>query len=174
MADAITKAELLDKLREGEKSLVDQLSKLPATAFDGGVYENGWNGRQILAHIAAIEWTYPKLIDVAKSPPAPKPAATEKPKTDLPTRAAGGGIDSYNDRSISRYADKSAQELLEIFRENRKTTIATIEAEDDAVFAMPVKSAGGITGPLANVINMVAIMHVSGHVNDIVKGSQAG
>jgi hypothetical protein len=163
--EPITKPQLLAALRLGEKDIIDKLSSLPAERFDEGRYENGWNGRQILAHITAIEWTYPKLIDVARG--ADKPAE-KKPDTRPPTRTASGGINSYNDRSIERYADASAEELLEIFRKNRATTIAAVEATEDDVFLREVKSAGGIQGPLGTVFNYVAVMHVAGHVNDIV------
>jgi hypothetical protein len=162
--ETITKPQLLAALRQGEKDLIDKLSHLPAERFEEGRYENGWNGRQILAHITAIEWTYPKLIDVARNADAPvdqKPAAP-------PTRTASGGINSYNDRSIARYADTSAEELLEIFRKNRATTIAVVEATDDGLFLREVKSAGGIQGPLGAVFNYVAVLHVQTHVNDIV------
>lgn len=163
--EPITKPQLLAALRRGEKDVIDKLSGLPAERFEAGRYENGWNGRQILAHITAIEWTYPKLIDVARG--AEKPAE-KKPDSPPPTRTASGGINSYNDRSIERYADNSAEELLEIFRKNRAATIAAVEATDDDLFLREVKSAGGIQGPLGTVFNYVAVMHVTGHVNDIV------
>ena len=47
------------------------VSSLPPARLEEGRYENGWNGRQILAHIASIEWSYPRLIDIARTPPAP-------------------------------------------------------------------------------------------------------
>jgi hypothetical protein len=163
--ETITKPQLLAALRQGEKDAIDKLSALPSERFEEGRYENGWNGRQILAHITAIEWTYPKLIDVARNADAP---AEKKPGPQPPTRAAGGGINSYNDRSIERYADTSVPELLDVFRKNRATTIAAIEAADDDLFLQQVKSAGGIRGPLGYVLNLVAVMHVAGHINDIV------
>ena len=160
-ADA--KSKLLESLRSSGKELLSKLEGLPAEALDAGCYENGWNGRQVLAHIAAIEWTYPRLIDIARNgPPEKKPeaAATSKP--------AKGGINSYNDRQIERYAGATVAELLEIFRKNRETTISTIEATEDELFAIEIKSAGGIKGPLATVLNMVAVMHVGVHVNDVL------
>jgi Mycothiol maleylpyruvate isomerase N-terminal domain len=163
--ETITRPQLLAALRQGEKDALDKLGALPTERFEEGRYENGWNGRQILAHITAIEWTYPKLIDVARNADAP---AEKKPESQPPTRAAGGGINSYNDRSIERYANTSVPELLDVFRKNRATTIAAIEAADDELFLQQVKSAGGIRGPLGYVLNMIAVMHVAGHINDIV------
>jgi hypothetical protein len=169
MADFVTKGELLEKLRLGEKEIVEKLDGLPAEAFEKGAYENGWNGRQVLAHIAGIEWTYPKLLDVARNAGQPE-QKVEKPK-ETAAKPASGGINSYNDRTVERYKDNSAAELLDIFKENRANTIAAIEAADEELFAVPVRSAGGIPGPLGTVLNFVAVLHVEGHVNDIVSAA---
>ncbi len=165
MADqpAVSKSQLLANLRSGGEELLSKLEELPAGALEAGCYENGWNGRQVLAHIAAIEWTYPRLIDLARNGPPEK-----KPEATATSRPAKGGINSYNDRQIERYADATTAELLDIFRKNRETTISTIEATEDELFATEVKSAGGVKGPLGMVLNFVAVMHVNTHVNDVL------
>ena len=115
------KAQLLATLRSSGKELLSKLEGLPAEALEAGCYESGWNGRQVLAHIAAIEWTYPRLIDIARNGPPEK-----KPEATATSKPAKGGINSYNDRQIERYADATVAELLDIFRKNRATTISTI------------------------------------------------
>ena len=42
-----------------------------------------------------------------------------------------------------------------------------MEAADDALFARTIRSAGGVTGPLALVFLRVAVEHVLGHARDI-------
>jgi hypothetical protein len=165
----VTKQQLLDNLRHGERSALEKLAVLPAEAFEAGCYENGWNGRQILAHIAAIEWTYPKLIELARSGPAPE--KKEGPTGEPASRPPSGGIDSYNQRQIERYAGASVAELLETFRKNRATTIAAIDATEEDLFLQPVKSAGGVRGPLGTVLNYIAFLHVNSHVDDITAGA---
>jgi hypothetical protein len=182
-----SKAELLEALRSSGERIVTDLGALPAASFEEGRYESGWNGRQILAHIASIEWTYPRLLDVARegSPDAPKPPApgakpAEVRRTEpaeapgVPTRTAQGGILSYNDRQVEKRAEASVAELLEEFQRNRAATIAAVEAADESLLAKPVRSAGGITGALAGVINAVAVLHVLSHANDIVGEATAG
>lgn len=164
--ETVTKERLLDGLRQSGADALAKLSAIPPARFEEGAYENGWNARQVLAHIAAIEWTYPRLLDVARE--GDKPREEKKADAAPPQRIATGGIDNYNQRSIERYADASVAELLEVFKKNRETTIAVIEAADDELFLKHVKSAGGIPGPLGTVLNYVAVMHVNGHVNDIV------
>jgi hypothetical protein len=160
-----SKTELLEKLRANRDEVVSKLRAIPSEQYEEGRYESGWNGRQILAHIAAIEWSYPRLIDVAREAQAPKPEA-DKP-ADPAHRPARGGINDYNERQVEKRAQMSVEELIAEFEQNRATTIAAFEQADDSLLSQPIKSAGGITGPLADVVSMVAVMHVGQHARDI-------
>ncbi|HEY8172047.1 MAG TPA: maleylpyruvate isomerase N-terminal domain-containing protein [Dehalococcoidia bacterium] len=171
-----TKQSLIEALRSTGDRAVAALRAVPADAWDGGRYENGWTARQILAHVAAIEWTYARLIDVARggdAPPATVPAASEVKRTtpeESPQHASRpprGGIDDYNARQVEKRAALPVAELISELETNRAATIAAVERADDALFDTPIRSAGGITGPLADVIRAVAIEHVMGHVSDI-------
>ena len=157
-----SKADLLQALRESRDFVLETVRALSPERLEEGRYENGWNGRQILAHIASIEWSYPRLIDIARDATA-APAAG----TDLPTRTMKGGNDSYNDRQVAKRAHLSPAELLAEFERNRATTIAAVEAADEALFARQIRSAGGITGTLAHVFHRVAVVHVLDHARDI-------
>jgi hypothetical protein len=174
-----TKIELLQALRSSGREVVERVGALPPAALEEGRYERGWNGRQILAHMASIEWTYAKLFDVAREAPAvaaPVTASTQVRRTEpgetpnTPTRIAQGGIDSYNERQVAKRADATVAELLEEFQQNRAATIAAVEATDEVLLARPIRSAGGVTGPLASVVNAVAVQHVLAHANDIAGG----
>ena len=89
-------------------------------------------------------------------------------KSKVPTRTAQGGIDSYNERQVAKRAEATVEELLKEFKTNRAATIASVEAADEELFGREIRSAGGITGVLADVIYAVAVQHVRGHVNDII------
>ena len=136
-----------------------------------GCYEGGWNGRQILAHVASIEWSYPRLIEIART--APEPDAAPPADGALPTRAMRGGNDAYNDRQVAKRAHLSAAELLDEFERNRAATIAAVEAAEESLFARRIRSAGGIVGPLAMVFQQVAVLHVLGHARDLA-GTSTG
>lgn len=174
MTKRTTKAGLLDALRTTEGYVLEKLGRLAASDFEEGRYENGWNGRQILAHTAAIEWTYPRLMEIAQEGSIPAGdnesgvRRTEPSEAkSLPTRTAQGGIDSYNERQVAKRAGASVEQLLEEFKVNRAATISAVEAADDQLFGREIRSAGGITGVLADVVYAVAVTHVRGHVDDI-------
>ena len=175
MVDVTKKAELLEELRASGQEVAERLGPLPAEEFNRGRYESGWNGRQILAHTAAIEWTYPRLVDIAKGGTPPSGGATTEVRrtapdeaSNIPTRTAVGGIDSYNERQVAKRADATVEELLAEFNTNRAATIAAVEAADEELLGREIRSAGGITGALADVIRAVAVLHIRAHVNDIV------
>jgi uncharacterized damage-inducible protein DinB len=163
-----SKTELLDKLRTSRDEIVTKLRAIPPEAFEQGRYESGWNGRQILAHIASIEWSYPRLIDVAREAQSPKPPeASKEASTEPASRPFRGGIDDYNARQVEKRAHMSVAELIDEFETNRATTIAAFEQADESFLQIPIRSAGGVTGPLADVVSMIAIAHVDQHARDI-------
>jgi hypothetical protein len=166
-----SKQELLAALRASRDEVLAIVRALPPARLEEGRYENGWNGRQILAHVASIEWSYPRLIDIARSAGPAQPAA--QTTGDPPTREMRGGNDSYNDRQVAKRAHLTPAELLVEFEANRAATIASVETAEEALFARPIRSAGGIVGPLAMVFHQVAVQHVLGHVRDIAGSGQA-
>src|SRR5438552_13715288 len=105
-----TKAEVVRMLEETGAEGVARLRGLPEGVWEQGRYENGWNARQILAHIASIEWAYPRLIDVARAAAEPKPAESEAAASG--SGAAQGGIDDYNTRQVAKRADASVSDLI--------------------------------------------------------------
>ncbi len=165
---APSRAELLEALRAGRDQVLAIVRALPPERLEEGRYEAGWNGRQILAHIASIEWTYPRLIDIARATPAAEAApGTAEPEGGLATRTMRGGNDAYNERQVAKRAHLTVAELLAEFERNRAATIRAVEVVDEALLARPIRSAGGAVGPLATVLYQVAVMHVLGHARDI-------
>lgn len=167
--------ELVAELRESGASAVRDLRALRASVFEQGRYESGWNGKQILAHIASIEWTYPRLIDLAKQEATPAATDASKQQPEQASEAVPRpGIDGYNDRQVAKRADASIEELIAEFERNRAQTVAAFATVDESLLGAPIRSAGGISGTLSEVIRAVGIGHIAGHVRDIKGSSLAG
>ena len=159
------KAELMEALRASRDVVIATVRALTPERLEEGRYENGWTGRQILAHLASIEWTYPRLVDIARAAPADDAALA--PGDEPPTRTMRGGNDAYNERQVARRAHLSVAELLAEFERNRAATIQAVDATDEALLQRRIRSAGGVTGALALVLHRVAVDHVLGHARDI-------
>jgi hypothetical protein len=165
-----SKERLIEALKSSERDLLDRLGALLPAEFEKGAYENGWNRRQIFAHIASIERTYPQLIAIARGDlPMPEPAGTDQRCTEQPYRpSTAGPVHASNQRQVDKLTEASTAELLTLFEKNRAATIAAVQAADDALFEKEVRTTGGLQGPLGRVLELVAVEHVRGHVNDIV------
>ena len=149
-----TKAELLAALEASRDEVVGGLNGLNLSA---GVYEGGWNGRQLLAHIASMEWTYPRILELR--------AATDEEAAQ--PRDTSVTVDDYNRRQVERRDDMPVGDLIDEFVRNRARTIAAVAAHPEEEFERRVRSAGGTVGSLADVLWFVAVEHVRGHLADL-------
>lgn len=149
-----TKAELLAALEATRDEVVSGCTGLDLST---GVYEGGWNGHQLLAHIASMEWTYPRILEL----PAATDAEAARPRDTSVT------VDDYNRRQVERRAGVSAADLIAEFARNREQTIAAVAAHHEEGFERRVRSAGGTVGSLADVLWFVAVEHVRGHLADL-------
>jgi hypothetical protein len=149
-----TKAELLAAL---EASRDEVVGGLDGADLATGVYEGGWNGRQLVAHIASMEWTYPRILEL--------PTATDEEAAR--PRDTSVTVDDYNRRQVERRDDVAIGDLIDEFVRNRTRTIAAVAAHPEEEFDRRVRSAGGTVGSLADVLWFVAVEHVRGHLADL-------
>ena len=149
-----TKAELLAALEASRDEVVNGLDGVDLST---GVYEGGWNGRQLLAHIASMEWTYPRILEL--------PDATDEEAAR--PRDTSVTVDDYNRRQVERRDDVPVEDLVDEFVRNRARTIEAVAAYPEEEFGRRVRSAGGTVGPLADVLWFVAVEHVRGHLADL-------
>ncbi|HET7737888.1 MAG TPA: hypothetical protein VFK32_04875, partial [Tepidiformaceae bacterium] len=152
-----TKAEVLAALLANRDDVLSKLRAASAAGLEAGRYENGWNGREILAHVASIEWTYRNLVEIARQARNADPAVARAEGSGLPTREMRGGNDAYNARQVERRAGATVPELIDEWERNREMTLAAAEGADEALFAVEIRSAGGVPGALGDVLLAVTI-----------------
>ena len=159
--DVITKQVLLENMRASGPEFVAAIRGLTPEQLAEGRYEEGWTARDIVAHLASVEWTYPKLLDLARGIlPGTKPEKKETVKSaDLPG--------DYNQRHVAKRAENTVEELLGEFERNRSATIAAVEEADEDLLRQRVRSAGGVEGTAAEVMNYLTVVHLRGHLDDI-------
>ena len=157
-----SRAELLDALHTSGRRVLQRIRTIDPALLEEGRYEGGWNGRQILAHMASIEWTYPRILDLPEGDENAI-AATG----DSQGASQSNPMDGYNERQVAQRAEASIADLLAEFEANRAKTIAAVETVEPAVLERRVVTAGGRTGTIAQVLNDVAVRHVLGHLEDL-------
>jgi Mycothiol maleylpyruvate isomerase N-terminal domain len=151
------KEQLLSEMEASRDELVAALARLAGSDLDVGVYEGGWNRHHLIAHLASVEWTYPRVLEL----PA---ATTEQAAAPRDTSVT---VDDYNRRQVDKRAGASLEELTEEFAKNRARTLEAVAAYPAADLERRVRSAGGTVGTLAEVMRFVAVEHVRGHLADL-------
>jgi uncharacterized damage-inducible protein DinB len=158
MQTTTAKDELVEAIRQAGVELAERLRATPEEAFEKGGHENGWNGRQILAHIASVEWTYPRLLDLARIAGTPEAAGA----------VDGFDINAYNERQVEKRAQATIPELIAEFERNRAATVAAVEACPEELLGVQIRSVGGIEGTLAEVLRYTTVLHNQHHLADIL------
>ncbi|HZU76799.1 MAG TPA: DinB family protein [Dehalococcoidia bacterium] len=157
----MTRDELLAELRASGAEVLAAMQAVPAGRLESGAYENGWTVRQLLAHLASMEYAYGRLPDLAH-------------RVASGTVADNGGavaIDEYNARQVARRAGYPVAELADEFARGRARLINQVRELDEALLAVHVRSAGGSSGTLARVIAAVAAAHVRTYVRDLLQAA---
>lgn len=156
MSEIATREELLAALRADAARLPEVVGAIGEAELERGVYENGWSARQLLAHLAAIEWTYPRLIERAQA-------------AGGSDSSAGGtfDMDAYNERQVAKRAEAGIEDLLEEFGRNRAVTIEAVAEADGALLSQRTRSVGGVEGTLLKVLIGVTVGHVREHLGDL-------
>jgi uncharacterized protein (TIGR03083 family) len=148
-------------LEESRDAFLATASRVTPGRWSGTAFENGWTARELLAHVASIEWTYPALIRLAEQAPERGPAG------------AGPGIDEYNRRQVGKRRDAQVPELLDEFARNRARTIEAVRAvAERGLWDAHVRSAAGHEGPLLAVMWRVAVEHVGDHTRDLLRATR--
>jgi hypothetical protein len=159
-----TKEELLRGLADGGEALHRVCDRIDGAGWHAGRYEGGWNARQLLAHLASAEWTYPRLLDLARAARAGEGSGTA---------SAREGIDAYNARQVERRESVRVEELLAEFARNRAATIRAVEEAENDLWGVEIQSAGGFRGPLVLVFWLTAVNHVRVHTEDLASSPAA-
>ncbi len=159
----MTRDELIAALRESGTAGLAAMLAVPETALATPGYENGWTVKQIMAHVASMEFTYRRLPDLARGP------------RDAHTTESGATFDmnGYNARQVERRAGRTPAELADEFLRGRAALVVLASELDEALLGVPVRSAGGITGTLAEVMAGTAAAHVRTHSGDFVRAAGA-
>ncbi len=152
---------LIETLRIHGASVIEKLSALP---LDVGARDERepWGPHELVAHIASMEWTYPRLIEVAQT----AGAASSDRRSGHWFR---DGNDQYNARQLARRRDTPMDDLVDEFARNRRTTVEAVANMDPSLLDAPLTSAGGVTGTLESVLTSVAITHVDEHLQELAQ-----
>ncbi len=150
------KTDVIAKIRDSQRAVEELASSTPESAWSKGAYEQGWNAKELLCHIASTSGVAGFLVMMAKSP------------------GSGGmgadfDVDAWNAQAVAARRDKSITEIVEEMRGNCQRDIESVESVADDLLAQQFKPPWGEEGPLGDVIVSSIEEHTMMHVRDLAK-----
>jgi len=151
-----SKNDIVRTLRESQQEIEQVANSLPETAWSSGIYESGWNAKQLLCHLTESCGVAGFLVGMAQ---APAGGGSGMP--------AGFDIDAWNGQRVAALQKKALPELLGELRTNTDRNIAAVQAAPDDLLSKHVKAPWDVEGPLADVIVQSIQNHGALHLADL-------
>ncbi|MDO8614535.1 MAG: maleylpyruvate isomerase N-terminal domain-containing protein [Dehalococcoidia bacterium] len=148
----VSKNDIVTTIRESQREIEKVASSLADSAWSQGVYEQGWNAKQLFCHLAENSGVAGFLIGIASAP-----------------AGAGGGVDVdvWNAQRVSALEGKSVLELLSHLRTSCERDIAAVQSAPAALLSSQIRAPWGAQGPLGRVIVQSIREHGGTHLADL-------
>ena len=136
---------------------VDRITDgVPESHWEHGAYENGWNARQLLCHIASTAGIASFVLTLARAPVA--------------AGASGGAAfdnDAFNAQQVQARQNKPINNVLNEIRETMHRDRQVVAAAPDQLLASMFRAPWGTEGTVAGVIADSVNAHLGEHVRDL-------
>jgi hypothetical protein len=150
----VSKEDIVAAIRESHGEIERTALSLSDAALGSGVYESGWNAKQLLCHLAAGGGFAAFMISFAQMPPS-----------------AGAGdnfdLDAFNAREVASREKKPLSELLAELRSGSERSIAAVQGAPDELLTAHFRAPWGTEGALADVIVESLQGHIGTHLAEL-------
>jgi hypothetical protein len=150
------KADIIEVIRGTQGEVEKLVSAAAESAWSKAVYDQGWNAKQLLCHIASTSGVGAFLINMAKAPGSGG-------------MSADFDVDAWNVQAVGARQHKAIAEILEEIRGNCQRDIESVESAPGDLLTQPFKPPWGEEGSLADVIVGSIEEHLMTHVRDLAK-----
>ncbi|HEV8574076.1 MAG TPA: maleylpyruvate isomerase N-terminal domain-containing protein [Dehalococcoidia bacterium] len=150
------KEEIVGKMLELQAEIEQAVSALPEQAWTAGVYEGGWNARELLAHIASMSGPAGFILNLAKAPAGSGVGAP-----------AGFNIDDFNRQQVSAREGKSPADFVSEIKTNFERDMNAVRDAPDYLLTKHFRAPWDVEGEVGDVIVMSLEGHLGMHLADL-------
>jgi len=150
MAD---KDEIVSTMQRLQGEIERAVSSMSKEAWSTGVYEGGWNARQILAHMASMSGITGFVLNLASA-----------------LAGAGGGIgsvDDFNRMQIAAREGKTPADLVGEIRASFERDISAVRAASDELIKKHYRAPWDVEGEVGDIIVNSLNGHLGMHLADL-------
>lgn len=152
-----TKEDVLEALHAFQAAAEAVVETLPQSEWERGVYENGWNAKQILAHMASTVGIASFVLTLARSGPVVR---RREGDSDFDN-------DAFNAQQVVAREKKTVEALLNEIRDTLHRDEQVVKAAPDQLLASVYEAPWGDKGTVAFIIADSFNRHLGGHVDDL-------
>lgn len=152
-----TKEDVLEALEGFQAAVRELVETLPESEWERGVYENGWNAKQILAHMASTAGIAGFVMTLARTGPV---VSRREGDSDFDNNA-------FNAQQVIAREKKTVEGLLNEIRDILHRDTQVVIAAPDQLLASDFEAPWGDRGTVAYIIADSFNRHLGGHVNDL-------
>lgn len=152
-----TKEDVIAALEGFQAAVDDLVEMLPKSEWEKGVYENGWNAKQTLAHMASTAGVAGFILTLARTGPV---VSRREGDSDFDN-------DAFNSQQVVAREKKTVEALLTEITDTLHRDKQVLKAAPEQILAAPFQAPWGEKGTVADIIAGSFTEHLGGHVNDL-------
>ena len=153
------KDQVIAKMQDLQDRIEQTVAAMPEVAWSKGVYEGGWNARQLLAHMASTSGTAGFILGMARMPSAP-------------SLGAGYDENAFNAQQVAARASKSISDTVAEIKGNFQRGIDAVRDAPDDLLTKHFRAPWEVEGEVGDVIVMSLEGHLGMHLADLRSAAQ--
>ncbi len=152
-----TKEDVIEALDGFQAAVEELVATLPKSEWEKGIYENGWNAKQLLSHMSSTAGVAGFILTLARTGPV---VGRREGDSEFDN-------DAFNAQQVAAREKKAVEGLLTEITDTLYRDRKVVKAAPDQLLAAPFEAPWGERGTVADIIAGSFTEHLGGHVNDL-------
>lgn len=148
------KDQIITKMQDLLDQIQQTVSSMPDHVWSQGVYQGGWNARQLLAHMASTSGTAGFILGMARMPSAPN-------------LGAGYDENAFNAQQVASRESKSIADIVGEIKGNFQRGMDAVRDAPNDLLTKHFRAPWDVEGEVGDVIVMSLEGHLGMHLADL-------
>lgn len=154
-----SKDQIIARMQDLQGQIEEAVRSMPEHAWSRGIYEGGWNARELLAHMASTSGTAGFILGMARRPSAPN-------------LGAGYDENAFNAQQVAARENRSIADIVAEIKGNFQLGMDAVRDAPDDLITKHFRAPWNVEGEVGDVIVMSLDGHLGMHLADLRSAAQ--